>query len=181
MSESATINALAKRLQKGDEKAGAAIFDRFATPFYRYFLSRTNQKEIAQDLVQEAFAKMLQNIAQFNAEVGNFSSWFWQIARNLLIDSFRQKKPVQSLEVMQETGFDVVDPNEQVQTNAEMQRVLAIADQLPEEERELFHSYFIADVSYADLAVMTGKSEANLRVMIHRLKKKISKIYDSGF
>ncbi len=173
MKEQERYNILAKRLKEGDGAAGGELFDHFSVPIYRYFLARTNQKEVAQDLMQECFARLLEHIGQFDPAHGNFHSWFWRIARNLLIDTYRQKKPTQSLEVMQERGLDIVDPTERILPHVELQRVLELVKTLSEEEQELFNLYFVADTAYSDLAEMTGKSEANLRVTVYRLKKKI--------
>lgn len=170
------INNLAKRLKEGDSKAGEEIFEHFSRPMYRYFLSRTAQKETAQDLMQECFARLLEHIDQFKPEQGNFTSWFWRIARNLLIDTYRQKKPSQSLDVMQDAGMDIVDPVERVLPHVELQRIMELVKTLSEDEQELFQLHFVADISYTDLAEMTGKSQANLRVSIHRLRKKIVEI-----
>jgi len=173
MKEPTELNKLAERLKKNDPQAGGEIFDHFSTPMYRYFLVRTSQKETAQDLMSESFSRMLEHIDQFNIEQGNFNSWFWRIARNLLIDTYRQKKPVQSLDSMQDAGIDIVDPTERILPHVELQRVLKIIKTLPDDEQELFNLYFVADISYADLSEMMDKSEANLRVLVHRLKKKI--------
>lgn len=173
MKDQNDINKLAARLKKGDSGAGEELFNHFATPMYRFFLARTSQKETAQDLMQECFVRMLGHINQFDEKQGNFNSWFWRVARNLLIDTYRQKKPQQSLEAMQDAGLDIVDPVERILPQVELQRILKIIKTLPEEEQELFNLYFVADISYTDMAKITDKSEANLRVSIHRLKKKI--------
>jgi RNA polymerase sigma-70 factor (ECF subfamily) len=172
-------NQLAARLKKGDRKAGEELFDQFAPVMFRYFFARTSQRETAQDLTQECFARLLQHIGQFDPEQGNFHSWFWRIARNLLIDTYRQKKPSHSLESMQDAGIDIVDPTERILPHVELQRILELVKTLSPEEQELFNQYFIADTSYAELAEMTGKSEANLRVTIHRMKKKIIELANS--
>ena len=179
MNEPSKINELADRLKKGDRSAGETIFNEFAPAMYRYFLARTSQKETAQDLTQECFARLLGHIDQFDTTHGNFSSWFWRIARNLLIDTYRQKKPTQSIETMQEYGLDIVDTTDRVLPHVELQRVLKLVKELSEEEQELFNLYFVADTSYADLAERMGKTEANLRVAVHRVKKKIIEISES--
>lgn len=179
MKEQADINKLAERLKTGDQRAGEEIFNHFAPAMYRYFYARTSQKETAQDLTQECFARLLQHIGQFKGTQGSFNSWFWRIARNLLIDTYRQKKPNQSLEAMQDAGLDIVDPMERILPHVELQRILEIIKTLPADEQELFHLYFTADTSYTDLADITGKSVVNLRVIIHRIKKKIIELSNS--
>jgi RNA polymerase sigma factor (sigma-70 family) len=50
---------------------------------------------------------------------------------------------------------------------------MTIVESFPAEEQELFQLHFVADVSYAELARVTGKTESALRVAIHRLRKKL--------
>ncbi len=54
-----------------------------------------------------------------------------------------------------------------------MREVMRVVGQLPEDEQELFQMHFIADMTYADIAAVTHKTEAALRVAIHRLRKKV--------
>ena len=74
---------------------------------------------------------------------------------------------------MQEAGIDIIDPTERILPHVELQRILEIVKTLDSDEQELFNLYFIADTSYADLSEIMDKSEANLRVSVHRVKKKL--------
>ncbi len=180
MKDTKTTNDLAKRLKKGDAKAAEAIFDEYAPVLHRFFAARLNNRESAQDLTQECFIRLLKHIDQFDCEQGNFQSWFWRIARNLLIDTYRQARPVQSLETMEAAGFDAPDLADRMIPNIELRRVLETVKTFPDEDQELFYFYFIADIAYPEIAELTGKSEANLRVAIHRLRKRIIQAYDQG-
>ncbi len=171
------FNTLAERLQRGDETAGGQIFDYFSPQIYRFFFARTNHRETAQDLTQEVFLKVVRNIQSYAAEQGDFTPWFWRIAHNALIDFFRQKKSGY-LEELDQEGENIADPSDRTVVNAELREVMNAVRTLPAEEQELFQLHFLADLSYTDIARITGKSEANLRVIIHRLKKKIIKHYD---
>ena len=168
------FNTLAKRLKAGESDAAAEIFDHFAPQLHRFFMARTSQREIAQDLTQEVFLKLVRNIRQFNPDAGNFTPWFWRVAHNALIDYFRQKKP-QYLADMEREGENIPDMRDPTEANAELREVLDIVKTFTPEEQEIFQLYFLTDMAYADLATVTGKSESNLRVIIHRLRQKIIK------
>lgn len=177
MDQKSSFNALAERLKKGDSQAGEAIFDHFFGQIYRFLLARLGHRETAQDLSQEVFLKVVRNIQTFDTESGDFTPWIWQITRNTLIDFFRQKKP-QHLEDMEQGGETIPDPADHTRTSAELREVMNIVRTLSEEEQELFHLHFVADMPYVELATVTGKSEANLRVAIHRLRQKIIKKHE---
>ncbi len=105
---------------------------------------------------------------------GDFATWLWQIARNSLIDFFRQKKPLH-LADMEHEGENIPDSMDYISSNAELREVLDIVKKLPAEDQELFQMYFLSDLSYSDLAKVTEKTESNLRVAIHRIRQKIIK------
>ncbi len=174
MDSQAKFNSLADRLKTGDHKAGEAIFDHFFSQIYRFLLVRLGHRETAQDLAQDVFLKVVRNIDSFNSGTGDFTPWIWQIARNTLIDYFRQKKP-QYLDDLEQHGEAIPDHRDGVHASAELREIMNIVDRLSPEEQELFQLHFVADLSYADLAAITGKTEANLRVAIHRLRQKIIK------
>lgn len=167
-------NKLASRLKDGDRSAAGSIFDELAPQTYRFFYARTGQRETAEDLMQEVFLKVVKRIEQFDLNEGDFVPWFWKIAHNSLIDFFRVKKPLY-LDDMTDKGFDIRDEKNHIMSNARMREVMNIVKSFSPEDQELFELHFLADLSYSDLAQVTGKSEANLRVMIHRLKQKILK------
>lgn len=177
MDSKTKFNGLAERLKVGDSQAGAVIFDHFFSQIYRFLLARLGHRETAQDLVQEVFLKVVRNIQSFNPSAGDFTPWIWQIARNTLIDHFRQKKP-QYLEDMEQHGAAIPDSGDGVHASAELREIMNIVRQLNEDEQELFQLHFISDLSYTDLAAVTGKTEANLRVAVHRLRQKILKQHD---
>jgi RNA polymerase sigma-70 factor (ECF subfamily) len=171
------LNALAERLKSGDINAAERLFNNIAPQAYRFFYFRVGHKETAEDLMQEVFLKVVANIHVFDIASGDFIPWFWRIARNSLIDFFRQKKP-SYLSDLEGEGENIEDPHEKTHLNAELREIHNIVRTLPEEDQNIFNLYFVADLSYVDLAQVTGKSVASLRVRTYRLKQKILKKYE---
>ena len=172
MSINQTFNKEAESLQQGDTRAAEVIFDHFVGPIHSFFMAQTRHRETAQDLTQEVFLKVIKSIGQFDRKSGNFTAWIWQIARNALIDFFRLKKP-SYLADMSEEGNNIPEERSTVQDTAYFREIMNIIETFPQEDQELFEMHFIADVSYADLSRITGKSETALRVAIHRFRKKL--------
>lgn len=86
-------NALIKRCQKGEKQA----FDELIRLYYPYvsgFLIKTTKDEIlAEDLTQDVFLKMIQNIEKFNLSgKANLGTWLITIAKNCYIDNLRRNR-----------------------------------------------------------------------------------------
>jgi len=174
--KSGHLARLALRLRNGDRKAAAAVYDELAPKLYGFLFARTHDREAAEDLSQDIFAKLIEKIGSFDPAKGAFTVWFWRMARNTLIDHYREKKPTpfsafeeEAVPLLALAGVPDLDP----QFAAE--KVRAFTATLGDEERDLFECRFVAEMSYAEMAELLGKSEGALRVAASRLKMKIRK------
>lgn len=166
------FKAMAVRLKQGDETAGNEIFAYFSPLLYRFFLIRTAHRTLAEDLTQDVFIKIITKIDTFDDTKGNFPGWIWQIARNTLIDHFRDKKDIpftDAGEGIEEIAVASVDLDQQMR----VQTVMTAVRQLSEEEQELFSLRYVSDASYKDMSALLGRSESALRTALHRLNKKV--------
>ena len=170
------FNALASQLKGGDERSGAVIFDKFAPLFFGFFLQRTGTKGVAEDLVQEVFVKLVGRIETFDPTVGNFTPWFWQIARNTLNDYFRERKNI-LLSEMDTMEGDEFAADESLDTKEFVAEILDKVKEFSEEERDLFLFRYVQGLSYREIAEIMGKTEVSLRVAAHRIVKKIKEWY----
>ena len=175
------LTRLALRMQKGDRKAAAALYDELAPKLYGFLFARTNEREVAEDLSQEIFIKLLEKIESFDASRGVFTVWFWQIARNALIDHYREKKPL-PFSSFEEEAVPLLAvagaPNLDHQLGA--QQVRQWIETLDADEQELFQYRFVAELSYREMASLCGKSEGALRVAASRLKARIKKEFGNS-
>lgn len=173
------FNKLAERLKKGDKKAAEEIFNHFSPLIYRFFLARTSKRELSQDLMQDVFVKLISKIETFNNESGHFSAWLWQIARNTLIDYFREKKEI-SFSDAPEGIEDNYKTEDKTERNIIVKEVLEVVKNFNVEDQEIFTLHYISDLSYKEISRITGKSEGALRVAIHRITKKVKDIVNSN-
>ncbi len=163
-------------MQKGDKKAAVKLFDYFSPLFYRFFLSRTTSHSISQDLTQDVFLRVISKIEQYDKKVGTFSNWIWQIAKNQLIDHYRQKKELKISEISQESF--AFSSKSDLEAKIEIEYVMRVAKKiLTEKELELLQYYYFADLAYKDIKSITGKSEGSLRVSLYRINKKIKDFF----
>lgn len=172
------LNKLAVRMKKGDMKAGGKLFDYFSTLMFRFFVARTRSKEVSQDLTQDVFVKVVSKIDSFDENQGNFSSWIWQIAKNSLIDYYRVKKEVPFPED-DENFFGSYRIEDDIEDKAKIKDILSVVERFSEEEQEIFSLFYLSDLPYKEISIITGRSEGSLRVTIHRILLKIKKIINN--
>jgi RNA polymerase sigma-70 factor (ECF subfamily) len=80
------------KLQKGDQRAFAKIYDKYSGALYHVLLKITGQEATAQDLLQETFISIWNKSHQFNPEKGRFYTWAYRIARHKALNHLRSEK-----------------------------------------------------------------------------------------
>ena len=178
------LNRLARQMQRGEEKAAEALYNELSGKVYGFCISRLRRKHLAEDITQEIFLKLVSRIETFDLTKGNFSVWFWQVARNTLFDHYRKQKNL-SLSISfvdiggegEIEGLMIQDPMPALETRFERQELEIAMNVLTSEERQLFNLRYIRERSYKEIATVLTKSEGALRVAVSRLKRKIRKSF----
>ena len=157
------------------------------TARYEYFLDKYGQKvlnliapivscqEDAEELTQDVFLKAFQQLSSFK-ETSSFSTWIYRIAYNAAVSATRKKK----LEVFHwdnEAFSRLSDSrvNEALEDDSEeqLQRLSSAMEKLEVEERVLVTLYYMEEKSMAEIAFIQGMKENNVKVKLHRIRKKL--------
>ncbi len=176
------------RFQGGDRSAFATLVRRQKTPLYNFIVRQIRTPQVAEDLVQDVFVRVVQNAADFKHEA-RFSTWAYAIARNLCIDHLRKMSLRKHPSLDQPSRVDEegptlgertadVHPGAQVERTAiggEMQvQITRAVEELPAEQREVFLLRELGNVPFKDIAEMTGVSEntvkSRMRYALERLQ-----------
>jgi RNA polymerase sigma-70 factor (ECF subfamily) len=178
--EKKLFNRLAKKMQKGDKKAAEEIYNKLIKRVYGFCVSRIYDKTIAEDLTQEIFMKVVSKVETYDSNRGDFVNWFWQLARNTLIDYHRQKKTILFSDIKEQNKdgeeFEVIEiehPEIDYDKRFEIEKIKKFLQSLTIEDQELFQLRFLAELSYTEISKILDKNEGALRVSISRIKKKI--------
>ena len=162
------FDQLVERAREGDEAAFGALYDAFAPRLYRFFSFRVPRRDLAEDLTQQVFVKMIEQLPNYQAQGAPFAAWVFRIARNIWIDQHRTSHPAAPLESLPESTDGEPGPEEMALRSLDWERVRAALYRLPDEQREVIVCRFFAELSPAETASLMGRSEGSVRVIQHR-------------
>jgi len=169
------LTSLAVNLKNGNRNAIDGLYEEMNPKVYGFFFLRTGyNREVAEDLSQDIFVRLMERIKGFDETKGSFLIWFWQIARNMLIDHYRTKKtfPFSMYDDEYVEAMAVVLPVD-VSNRLNLLRVEEALQDIAPYERKLFELRYIKEMSYREISTVLGKSEGSLRVASLRVKEKI--------
>ena len=158
-------NDLIKSYIAGDENALKVLIERHEKKIFSYILLSVKNKELAEDLFQETFIKVINTIRSGTyQEKGKFVQWVMRIANNLKIDYFRKEQRMPLFENNED--FDIFDFIDSVEPSAEekiireqiYEDVLSVVHLLPDEQREVLEMRIYQDISFKEISEMTGVS-----------------------
>src|SRR4051812_38116798 len=93
---------LVRKAKQGQEEAFGSIYNLYFEKIYRFIYYRVSHKEVAEDLAEEVFLKVFSKLSSIEKD-GSFEGWLYQIARNKVIDYYRDKKQLVALEEVENT------------------------------------------------------------------------------
>lgn len=174
------LSKLVEQARSGEAEAFGHLYDLFLDKIYRFVFLKVSNKQEAEDLSQQVFMKAWENIWQFQDEGVPFSSWLYKIARNLVIDFYRTRRAVISLEETIESDvlLDEVDIGEEIVMNYDKQTLLASLNSLTDGQKDVVILRYIEDMSYDEIAKITGKNQAALRILQYRGMRKLKAILE---
>lgn len=145
-----------------------AIYKRYAIPIYRYTFARVGNQADAEDLTSLVFMDALKSWDRFKLN-GNIPAWLFTIARNKIVDRYRRERETIPLEYISNTVVEEKDLLKIImdaETGAKLSKSLST---LQSEQQELLQLRFAGELTYSQIGKVVGKSEAAVKMAIHRL------------
>lgn len=151
---------------QGDQAAIESLINRHRSKVYTYILLTIKNQQLAEDLFQETFIKVIQSLRGGKyRDNGRFLSWVIRIAHNLIIDHFRKEKQMNSVsnddtEVDLFNSKKLSDDNiEELIINSQIKTEIRILiNELPEDQREVVLLRHYGGLSFKEIADQTDVS-----------------------
>ena len=149
----------------GESTAISTLVERHKDKIFTSIVLLVKDKYLAEDIFQESFIKVIDtlNSGRYNEE-GKFLSWVMRIAHNLCIDHFRKVKRNPSIrtsddhDIFEVLNFSEPGSDEKIIQGQSHSRVRKMLDLLPEDQKEVIVMRHFADLSFKEIANLTGCS-----------------------
>lgn len=143
------------------------IYKSYWQKIFRLCMGYVNDFELAQDIAQETFIIIWQQLPKFRNE-STIGTWIFRIASNNCLRQIEKEKRIIKTDLpihLREEPQESIEP--------QIQLLYRFISELPETDRLLI-SLELEDVKQAEIANIIGISEVNVRVKIHRIKEKLT-------
>ncbi|MCD6550445.1 RNA polymerase sigma factor [bacterium] len=160
----------------GKQSEFSKIYDKYINKIYRFIFLKVNSVEIAEDLTSETFLRGWRYFEN-GKEIDNFQAFLYRIARNLIVDFYRNKEKIKivSAENSGPLPDPRPDPEEKAKNDSDILLIRQALAELKEDYQNMIILHYIEDLPIQDIAQIIGRSEGNTRVMLHRALKALKK------
>jgi RNA polymerase sigma factor (sigma-70 family) len=162
-----------ERVQHGDANAFSCLVTKYQDVVFSIALKVLKNRNDAEEIAQETFIKAFRSISSFRGK-SKFSTWLFSIAYNTCMTSVRKKKfPATNIDEIRLEDEDE-DWDDLEITEEEKSVMLEMSlKKLPEDDYTLIILYYYEEQSIEDVSRIVGLSESNVKVKLHRARKKL--------
>lgn len=162
-----TDEELALQYVDGNNQAFDELLARNQQKLFNYIMFMVHNQEQANDIFQDTFVKIIVKLQQGNyTNSGKFSYWMTRIAHNVIMDWYRMQKGEHIVEPNADNDLSNLGGQEVLELNREMQLINSqimndvrhMMDSLPTAQREVVYMRMYQDLSYKEIAEITGVS-----------------------
>jgi RNA polymerase sigma-70 factor (ECF subfamily) len=174
---------LARDALAGSEAAYRDLVTRYATPAVNFIYRFIRDRALAEDLAQEGFLRVYQRLNTYDPQ-RKFSSWFFQVLRNITIDYLRVNRvPTASLDELEDEGHrgaaadrESVSPEQAAQQGELAFAMEAALSRIRPEYREVVVLRYQEGFTHPEIAEILGLPSGTVKTYLHRARKELAEI-----
>jgi len=172
-----THRDLVERSKKGQQKAQYQLYKLYSKAMFNICIRMMNNKEDAEDTLQEAFSEAFQKLDPFRYE-SSFGAWLKRIVVNRCINNLKKKQA----DLLYVDNLHKLDRNEETdETNEEeiqysVSKIMNALSKLADGYRVIFSLYLLEGYDHTEISCILGISESTSKSQFLRAKKKLIEI-----
>ncbi len=159
------------------------LVDRYQDAFMRSAQRVVKTRENAEDIVQEAFAKIYKNSKKFKKQKGiEFKSWAYKVLLNTSFSYYQRlkKKQAVSMEFFDTYKYEIIDEKDNLKREVETKDIISkVLLELPEELKRIVEMHYLQDLSYETISQQEGLTIAAIKMRLFRGRKLMKKAMDA--
>ena len=154
------------------------IYDQYIDKIYRFVYLKVGSEDIAEDIVSKVFIKGWKSYQEQGQEIKNPSAFLYQIARNSVVDYYRERGRTKT--VSSDILPEIIDSDKNLQDRAiftaDLNLIKKSIQNLKKEHQDVIIWHYLEDMPIKEIALLVDKSEGAVRVMLHRGLKDLKDI-----
>jgi len=159
---------LIEECRKGSSKAQYMLYKQYSKAMYNLAYRMMNNREDAEDILQETFTECFRNIGTFRFE-STFGAWLKSILMNRCINQLRKKKT----ELVYYETLPAVAEEEEQETNYDTNKIFRGIERLPDGYRIILTLYLLEGYDHTEISQIMGISESTSKSQYSRAKEKL--------
>lgn len=156
---------------KSDPAAFQSLYNKYKEIIFHYFLRRTENSEIAEDLTQETFIQGFTHIQKFIIENATYQSYLFRIAHNVLVSFYRKGRP--EVHIDENENFEVTYRDYTEERLSREDVWICIKKYLSVQEIEILSLYYKEGQSIKEISKRVKKTENAVKLSLSRSRKKL--------
>jgi RNA polymerase sigma factor (sigma-70 family) len=180
--------ALIKALILGQDSAYSTLFDTYGILVYNVALKIMQNKEDAEDIVQEVFAEVVKSISKFKNE-SSLKTWLYKITSNKALDTLRKRnrKKRFAFTVSKDSNTEAkqvghfIHPGVQLEQKEMVNYLYLALSKLPERQQLAFTLHKMEGLSYKEICDIMETTLPTVETLIHRAKKQLQVLLASYY
>ena len=171
---------LLEAARKMNKDALVKIFDRYSSALYNYAYRLSNDALIADYVVGDVFAKLLDQFSAGNGPSTNLRSYLYEMAYHLIVDEARYSNRAAPLEVVELANYDGYSSAISMENQILLKTImLAILNHLTKDQRHVIILRFLEGFSLIETASIIGKEVTHVKVIQSRSIASLRKALDT--
>ena len=155
------------------QKIFSELYDQYVDKIYRFIFLKVSSQEVAQDLTSETFLRGWK-VFRNPKDIENPPAFLYKIARNLVIDHYREKEQKSTISI---EDLRIVDPRSNLEEKAiltsDLNTIKGALTNLKEDYQTVIIWHYLDDLSIPEIAKILEKPEGTVRVTLHRALKNL--------
>ena len=151
------------------------LYDKYYKQIFGYVYQRMDCKDSAFDLTSQVFLKALTNIEKYEYKGVPFASWLYRIAHSEVMQSFRTKKNLRTINADISDLRNICEEVEHEYMEEYKSILMTVIKNLPEDDVQLIELRFFEKRAFKEIAEILSLTETNAKVKLYRILEKVKK------
>lgn len=167
---------LIAKAQTGDSAAIASLIKAHQDSLYAFILRMSSRPDVAEDVTQEAFVRVLRNLDRFDPKY-RFSTWLFTIAKRLYVNWVQKFRPISETDLVGSWSSSNDGPAQTILSNeSRTQATAAVRDALAslgEVQRAIVLLFHQQNWAIADISAYLDMPEGTIKSHLHRARRRM--------